>query len=293
MNPPPSSSTIDHSGQGSHILEFPVGGEVANLTTHEESEAAQFGRMLRDARVRRGVSLTEIANRTKISQRHLASLERGDVSHWPGGMYRRAMVRAYCTCVGLQAEDVVRSFTQVFADDGHGQVPSVAPSVDAPVQPSPGSQPILTMVSIAMMAVAGFGLTVWIGPHLAASAISVARAVIPTSPASSEPEQQEAASLSLEQAQSPGVEVQAPVISDVTTDADVEGVLVVSSEPAGAQVTVNGIGWGVTPLRIHHLPLGYKRLRLTQAGYRGEERAVSLDAVSHLRRLHVRLRPSE
>ena len=291
MHPPPSASTMNESGHSSHILDFPVGGDAGNLAAHEESEAAKFGRMLRDSRVRRGISLTEIANHTKISQRHLASLERGDISHWPGGMYRRAMVRAYCTCVGLQAEDVVDNFTRVFADER--PLDDVSPRVDAPVRTSPRSQPIMAMVAIAMMALSGFGLTLWIGPRLAASAMSVARAVIAVKPSASEPLRQETDPSPAEQPQSSGVQVQAPLPTDVTTAADVEGELVISSEPAGARVTVDGIGWGVTPIRIQHLPLGHKRLRLTQAGYLGEERAVTLDASSQLRRLHVRLRPSE
>jgi len=281
---------MNESGQGSHILDFPVGGDVGNITTHEESEAVKFGRMLRDSRVRRGLSLTEIANHTKISQRHLASLERGDISRWPGGMYRRAMVRAYCTCVGLQAEDVVHNFTRVFADESPV---AASPRVDVPVRTSPRAQPIMTMVAIAMMAVSGLGLILWIGPRLAASAMSVARAVTAVKPSASEPLRQEAGPSPAEQPQSSGVQVQAPLLTDATTAADVEGELVISSDPAGAQVTVDGIGWGVTPIRIQHLSLGYKRLRLTQAGYLGEERAVTLDARSHLRRLHVRLRPSE
>jgi cytoskeleton protein RodZ len=291
MPPSPAASTMNDGGQGSHILDFPVGGDVGNLTAHEESEAAKFGRMLRDSRVRRGISLTEIANHTKISQRHLASLERGDISHWPRGMYRRAMVRAYCTCVGLQAEDVVDNFTRVFADERPAD--DASPRVDAPVRTSPRSQPIMAMVAIAMMALSGLGLTLWIGPRLAASAMSVARAVMAITPSASEPLQQEAGPSPAEQPQSFGVQVQAPLPPDATIAADIEGELDISSDPAGAQVTVDGIGWGVTPLRIQHLPLGYKRLRLTQAGYLGEERAVTLDASNHLRRLHVRLRPSE
>ncbi len=282
---------MNESGQGSHILDFPVDGEVGNLTAREESEAARFGRMLRDSRVRRGISLTEIANHTKISQRHLASLERGDISHWPGGMYRRAMVRAYCTCVGLQTEEVVHNFTRVFVDER--PMDDASPRVDASVRTSPRPQPITAMVAIAMMAVSGLGLLVWIGPRLAASAMSVARAVTAVRPSTSEPLRQEADPSRAEQPQSSGVQVQAPLTTDVVTAADVEGVLVISSDPPGAQVTVDGIGWGVTPLRIQHLPLGYRRLRLTEAGYLGEERAVTLDATTHLRHLHVRLRPSE
>jgi hypothetical protein len=209
-------------------------------------------------------------------------------------MYRRAMVRAYCTCVGLQAEDVVHDFTRVFSDER--PVEEASPHAAAPVRTTPRSQPILAMVAIAMMAVSGLGLIVWVGPRLAASAMSVARAVTAARPSASEPLGQESGPSPVGQPQSASVQVQAPVTTDpvIAADAaDVEGVLVISSDPAGAQVTVNGIGWGVTPLRIQHLPLGYKRLRLTQAGYLGEERAVTLDTTSHLRRLHVAMRPSD
>jgi cytoskeletal protein RodZ len=202
------------------------------------------------------------------------------------------MVRAYCTCVGLEAEDVVHSFTRVFAEQR--PVDDVPPRVDASVRTSSRSQPILAMVAMAMMGVSGFGLVVWIGPQLAASAMSVARAITAVRPSASEPLRQEAdPNPSPQEQPQSSAQVQAPLTTDVAAPADVEGVLVISSDPSGAQVTVDGIGWGVTPLRIQHLPLGYKRLRLTQAGYLGEERAVTLDATSYLRRLHVRLRPSE
>jgi hypothetical protein len=59
---------------------------------------------------------------------------------------------------------------------------------------------------------------------------------------------------------------------------DIEGELVVSSEPSGARVTVNGIGWGTTPIRIKYLPLGDKEVRLTKDGYLSQERSVRLDA---------------
>lgn len=56
----------------------------------------------------------------------------------------------------------------------------------------------------------------------------------------------------------------------VRTDAE----LVVTSNPPGARVTVDGIGWGVTPIRIQHLSPGVKRVRLTLDGYVGVERDV-------------------
>jgi hypothetical protein len=58
--------------------------------------------------------------------------------------------------------------------------------------------------------------------------------------------------------------------------AAVESRLVVTSNPSGARVTVDGIGWGVTPVTIRHLSPGVKLVRVTKDGYVGQERAVTM-----------------
>jgi cytoskeletal protein RodZ len=58
--------------------------------------------------------------------------------------------------------------------------------------------------------------------------------------------------------------------------AQAESLLIVESIPAGARVTVDGIGWGVTPITIRHLPPGVKRIRVTLEGYVGQERDVRI-----------------
>jgi len=75
-----------------------------------------FGRRLRDQRERAQIALSEIAEATKIKRSVLEELERGDVSAWPGGIFRRAFVRAYASAIGLSPESVVEEFTQVFPD---------------------------------------------------------------------------------------------------------------------------------------------------------------------------------
>src|SRR6187401_1252089 len=72
-----------------------------------------FGGKLRDARERRGISLREIANATKISVRALEALERNDISRLPGGIFSRAFVRAYAIEVGLDPEETVRQYTEL------------------------------------------------------------------------------------------------------------------------------------------------------------------------------------
>jgi hypothetical protein len=64
--------------------------------------------------------------------------------------------------------------------------------------------------------------------------------------------------------------------------------LVVTSEPAGARVTVDGIGWGVTPLTIQHLSPGDKIVRVTKDGFLAREQRVRVEGRAALR---VTLRP--
>jgi hypothetical protein len=65
---------------------------------------------------------------------------------------------------------------------------------------------------------------------------------------------------------------------------------VVTSQPEGAHVTINGVGYGVTPLNVRFLPPGAKRIRATKAGYQSEERFLSAEAASSTTRLQIVLR---
>ena len=82
-----------------------------------ERTSSGFGQMLRDARERRGVSLRQIANATKISVAVLDALERNDISKLPGGIFGRAFVRSYAVEVGLDPEATIQAFIAQFPND--------------------------------------------------------------------------------------------------------------------------------------------------------------------------------
>jgi transcriptional regulator with XRE-family HTH domain len=69
-----------------------------------------LGAWLRSERERRGITLKTVADQTKVAAPLLQGLETGDLSRWPGGIYRRAFVRAYASALGLDADEVVRRF---------------------------------------------------------------------------------------------------------------------------------------------------------------------------------------
>src|SRR5438132_2101777 len=79
--------------------------------------AGDFGTKLRAARERRGMSLRQIANATKISVSALEALERNDISRLPGGIFSRAFVRSYAVEVGLDPEATIQDFIEQFPHD--------------------------------------------------------------------------------------------------------------------------------------------------------------------------------
>src|ERR1700737_3723046 len=76
-----------------------------------------LGARLREARERRGISLRQIANATKIGMSALEALERNDISRLPGGIFSRAFVRSYAIEGGLEPEAPIQDFIAQFPHD--------------------------------------------------------------------------------------------------------------------------------------------------------------------------------
>jgi cytoskeleton protein RodZ len=79
-----------------------------------EPASTDFGATLRQARVKRGVSLAEIANASKISIAVLEELEHNNISRLPQGILGRGFIRSYATQVGLEPEATVAEFVARF-----------------------------------------------------------------------------------------------------------------------------------------------------------------------------------
>ncbi|OFW26844.1 MAG: hypothetical protein A3H97_15005 [Acidobacteria bacterium RIFCSPLOWO2_02_FULL_65_29] len=79
-----------------------------------EQRATDIGSRLRHAREQRGLTLRDIANITKISTAALNAIEHNDFARLPGGVFRRAYVRAFAAEVGLNADDLAREYRARF-----------------------------------------------------------------------------------------------------------------------------------------------------------------------------------
>lgn len=73
---------------------------------------------LKSEREKRGVALAQIASDTRISLRHLESLEEGRYGDLPGGIYNRAFLRAYCESIQLEPGEFIERYEQETSPHG-------------------------------------------------------------------------------------------------------------------------------------------------------------------------------
>jgi transcriptional regulator with XRE-family HTH domain len=84
------------------------------------NQRVAFGLELRRIRERGGLTLEQVCEQTKVSAGHYAALEAGDLSRWPSGIFRRSFIRSYAAAVGLDPDQVLAQFNQVFPDPADG-----------------------------------------------------------------------------------------------------------------------------------------------------------------------------
>jgi hypothetical protein len=89
---------------------------------------SQIGNVLRKARDRRKVELSEVEEATKIRLRFLRAIESEEWDVLPGGVYTRAFIRTYATFLGLDGERLAEDFR----NDVEGQAAERTPAADHP-----------------------------------------------------------------------------------------------------------------------------------------------------------------
>jgi cytoskeletal protein RodZ len=72
------------------------------------------GGQLRQARKQCGLSLPDVAGRTKLSIGVLQAIERNDFESLPPGIYRRSYLRLLAAEVGLDPKDIAASYEKEF-----------------------------------------------------------------------------------------------------------------------------------------------------------------------------------
>jgi transcriptional regulator with XRE-family HTH domain len=90
----------------------------------------EVGQTLREARTQGGLSLDEVAQKTRIPKASLAHLEDGRFDLMPAAVFVRGFIRAYARVVGLDPNPLVRAYEAREARD-EPRRPDAAMSYDA------------------------------------------------------------------------------------------------------------------------------------------------------------------
>ncbi len=177
-----------------------------------------LGGLLKQERERRGLSVRDVMDATKISRRNLNALEDGAVKLLPHPVYLKGYVRNYARMVGLDPEPLVAIVDQQ-SDGDSGYVPQVAspvsaaPAVAEPVQPEPMAPPAEPAPEPEPAAPAE--APVEAAPEPLTGAIPEPAAEVPAAPAA-EPVAEPAAAPVHEQAAEPESQIRFPKPTDLT-----------------------------------------------------------------------------
>lgn len=233
-----------------------------------EEEPETLGQALQRARRDCGLTIQQIAATTRIPARHLEALERDDIHGVPGGLYLRAEVRAYADAVGL-SRNVALAFLQAATDP-----PVVAESAPAAtVTPASRRLPPRNLVIGALALV--LAASVVFLRHREPRPIAQANEAFPPVTVG---DTAWAGALSGTTGSATGLDLSTDVAVDdaARSPTAAETELEIVTEPVDARVTIDGVGWGATPVTIRYLPPGTKRLRVTRDGYAAEARLIRL-----------------
>lgn len=96
---------------------------------------AEFGQELRTRRVERNISLSDIAADTRINQRFLEAIEKGQFDLLPQ-TYVRAFLREYASAVGLAPEGLIEQYAALRGEEAP-PAPAQTRSTTAGTAPSP------------------------------------------------------------------------------------------------------------------------------------------------------------
>lgn len=123
-----------------------------------ELAITRTGDRLRLAREAAGLSLADVATRTRITQRHLAAIEKSDFSELPGRTYVTGFARAYARAVDLPEADVGAAIRRELEEDAYGARPLY--EAYEPTDPArlPTARLTWTLVIVTLLLASAYGV---------------------------------------------------------------------------------------------------------------------------------------
>jgi cytoskeleton protein RodZ len=237
-----------------------------------------FGDLLREARVAKGLSIEYVADRIKVRPSLLELIEAARFEELPEAIYARSYIQKFAEIVGLQAAPFVAAF-----DANSGRNTFAANAETRKTMTDARAKPTSLAATITPPSSNGFKPWPWIIGAVAVLAVGAGAFVM------MQRNQNQGAGISAQEAKRLGETAQAraramtsnpPNTSSSTSTAPVSPTLQapptpgtvrlsVNSTPDGATVYVDGFRVGITPLKQALVSSGSKReLRLEKPGFK-------------------------
>ncbi|PKP98472.1 MAG: DUF4115 domain-containing protein [Alphaproteobacteria bacterium HGW-Alphaproteobacteria-13] len=127
----------------------PAQGELAITRT---------GDRLRIAREAAGLSLADVATRTRITQRHLEAIEKSEFSELPGRTYVTGFARAYARAVDLPEAEIGADVRRELEEEQYGARPAY--EAYEPTDPArlPTARLAWTLVIVTLLLASAYGV---------------------------------------------------------------------------------------------------------------------------------------
>jgi len=248
-----------------------------------DGNSETLGQVLRRSREARGLTVQQIAATTRIPVRNLEALERDDLGLAPGEFYLRAEVLAYADAAGLGravALELLHAATE----------PPIVPDAATPARVAPPSRPVARWSALAVVCLIVAALAIW-RPSRDAAPTPLPSAVPPPPIVDRPTATASAGTAGFTDGVAQSTDA-APASHDTATPA-AGSELEIASEPEGARVTIDGVGWGVTPLTVKYLSPGTKQLRVTLEGFASQELMVRVPGKAAQTSVHVELQQND
>lgn len=78
-----------------------------------------LGEKLRQAREARGITLSEVAEQTRISPLYIESIENDDYRGLPGGIFNKGFVKSFAKYVGVDEQEALQDYATLAANQGN------------------------------------------------------------------------------------------------------------------------------------------------------------------------------
>ena len=127
----------------------------ANTDTVSTLSRQEFCVALKLARESKGITLAEVAERTKIGAELFATLERNDLRRWPKGIFRRSFFRDYVAMIGVPVAEACAEFARLFPEDDGEELNKreAGKVIDAVAGRAEGQASVLSRISTVIDAI--------------------------------------------------------------------------------------------------------------------------------------------